>query len=85
MAKANMPIPPDGKGFNGSNMYKEEVRQWQKWMDDPKGTQMHQDTGSRFRPVSFSTVRSETVDEIYDRMVKRGIVAKEPRKSRGRK
>jgi hypothetical protein len=79
MSKAN--IPGDGQGYLGSNFSREEYRQWDTWLKDPNGTKPHRDVGSRSRPMSIGQGGS-SVDEIYERMVARGLVAAEPKKRR---
>ena len=62
-----------------SKFSREERQEWKQWYDDPAGTKMHKDVGSRARPVSFGAkpgkLRRREVDDLYERMVQRGVVA----------
>jgi hypothetical protein len=57
-----------------SRFSREERKVWQEWNDNPNGAKPHQDMGSRSRPMSIVT-GTASVDELWDAMVKRGIVA----------
>ncbi len=71
--RANTKVPEQWTG--GENRWSGEERaRWDSWMANPKGTDMHQATGSRSRPISIGQGGS-SVDELYKRMVKRGMVS----------
>ncbi len=59
-----------------SKFTREEADTWRKWNADPDGSTPHRDVGSRARAVSIGE-SDATVDELYERMVKRGLVAPE--------
>lgn len=60
-----------------SNFTREERQTWKRWLDNPDSTTPHKEIGSRSRPMSIGASEA-TVDELYERMVKRGLVAAEP-------
>lgn len=64
-----------------TNFTREEADTWRKWNADPDGSTPHRDVGSRSRPISIGRIGS-TDDELYALMVKRGLVAAEPKKTR---
>lgn len=55
---------------------REQSQEWHRWMADDNGTTPNRDAGSRTRPKSVGP-GDASVDELYDLMVKRGLVAKE--------
>ena len=57
-----------------SSFSREEAETWSQWLHDPDGTTPHRDAGSRSRPISIGPTDAE-VDELYERMVARGIVS----------
>lgn len=61
-----------------SNLNGEEKKAWSNWYRDPMGGIPHRDIGSRSRPVSMGAPPDD-IDELYERMVRRGIVASEPK------
>ena len=64
-----------------SNLNGDEQKTWHNWFINPRGGDEHlTSAGSRARPKNIGTGRS-TVDELYERMVKRGVVSRE-RKAR---
>lgn len=72
---ANMKVPDSWVG--GPNKWSREERdQWKAFCLDPKGGDPHAGAGSRGRAVSFGA-GSSSVDELYDRMVARGLVVRE--------
>lgn len=77
----SMKVPDSWVG--GPNRWSREERdKWNAFCLNPKGSDPEAGTGSRGRPVSHGTQQS-SVDELYEQMVARGIVAKP--KKRGRK
>ncbi len=79
---ANLPAPSYTQV--PSKFTREERETWQKWNDDPNGAKPHRDIGNRSRPMSIAS-SGASADELYDQMVKRGLVAGPKKKSRGRK
>ncbi len=66
-------MKPSSWSQTPSNFTREERQTWKRWLDDPNGAKPGKDIGSRARPVSHGR-GSDSVDELYERMVKRGIV-----------
>lgn len=64
--------------MSGSNLTREEQKTWTEWYHDPHGTTPNRDALSRSRPVSyakFEKKRKREVEELYQRMVAKGIAA----------
>lgn len=81
-ARNSMKVPDSWTG--GPNRWSSQERdQWKAFCLDPKGGDPAAGSGSRSRPVSHGA-NADDVDELYERMVQRGIVAA-PKKKRGRK
>lgn len=64
-----------------SNLNADQQRDWHEWYENPRGGDRHlTSAGSRARAVSFAKprrMRKAEVDELYERMVKRGVIARE--------
>lgn len=67
-----------------SKFTREDADEWRRWNANDKGTTPHQDIGSRSRPMSIAYSGAST-DELYEQMVKRGLVAATPEKKPKRK
>lgn len=74
---------PSGWTTAPSKFNKEESKTWKRWLDDPNGAKPHRDIGSRSRPMSIAT-GTASVDELYERMVAKGIVARPGARSTAR-
>lgn len=73
---ANMRVPDHWTG--GPNRWSREERdQWRRFCLDPKGGDPHAGAGSRGRAVSHGA-NADDIDELYERMVARGLVVREP-------
>ena len=71
----SMRVPDNWVG--GENRWTREERdQWRAFCLDPKGGDPEAGAGSRGRPVSHG-VTPEDIDELYERMVARGLVVRE--------
>jgi hypothetical protein len=68
---------------NPSQFTREQANEWRRWNADDNASTPHRDVGSRSRPVSIGRLGS-TDEELYELMVKRGLVAG-PAKKRRRK
>src|SRR3954469_19741059 len=75
MAARNGLVPPDTWTGGENSWTREKLRTYQDWMKNPKGTDMHQDAGKRSKAESYVS-DGASVDELYERMVARGIVAR---------
>lgn len=72
---ANMRVPDSWVG--GENRWtREERNAWRDFCLNPKGGDPQAGAGSRGRPVSHGT-NAEDIDELYERMVARGLVVRE--------
>ncbi len=78
---ANLPAP--SWASVPSKFTREEAKTWRDWNSNDKGADPDYGRFTCSGPTSWGA-RIDDVDEMYERMVKRGIVAGKP-KSRGRK
>ncbi len=78
-------LPPPSYTQEPSKFTREESQTWKRWLDNPDGAKPHQDIGSRGRPVSLAAKTRASVDELFERMVQRGIVAGKPEPKRRRR
>ncbi len=68
-------LPPPSYTQTPSKFTREESQTWKRWLDDPNGAKPHRDIGSRARPISLASKTRASVDELFEQMVKRGVVA----------
>src|SRR5262245_8634176 len=71
-----LPMKPPSWSTVPSKFSREEAQTWKRWLDNPDGAKPHQDAGSRARAKSLAAKTRASVDELYELMVKRGVVAK---------
>jgi hypothetical protein len=82
-----MSLKPPSWTENPSNFTREEANSWRKWYADPNGSTPHQDIGSRARAVSLAKAErrkamESSVNELYEQMVRRGVVAAPTKKAK---
>lgn len=57
-----------------TNFSREEAKEWKQWLDDPKGVDRDRHRFTCSGPTSFGAPPDD-IDELFERMVKRGVVA----------
>jgi hypothetical protein len=57
-----------------SKFSREERREWKEWLEDDKGVDINKNRFTCSGSTSWGA-RIDDIDELYERMVKRGIVS----------
>jgi hypothetical protein len=57
-----------------SHMSREDRKEWKEWLEDDKGVDINRGRFTCSGPTSFGAPPDD-IDELYERMVKRGVVA----------
>lgn len=74
-------LPPPSYTQVPSKFTREEAKTWKTWLEDDSGTNPDKGRFTCSGPTSWGG-RIDDVDEMYERMVKRGLVAPENKKRR---